>query len=160
MKRIRRFIQDIYEYDVHGLASELSFTFLLTVFPLLVVFVTILGLIQDPKTITMVTAKLGKFLPAPIFLPIDKSIENLTKVKSYNVIAISILISFFSSLTIFGTMAKALRFISRDETKVGFLASQWIKLRLLIISTLLLIVYFYLTYGLTALERFFYVTFK
>lgn len=160
MKRFRRFIQDIYAYDVHGLASELSFTFLLTVFPLLVVFVTLLGLIQDSKTINLVTSQVGKFLPAPIFLPIDQSVKNLTRIKSYNVIAVSIIISFFSSLTIFGTMSKALRFISRDETKVGFLASQWINFRLLFISSLLLVVYFYFTYGLVLSERFLFRTFK
>lgn len=154
MKRLRRFFGEVYQYDVHGLASELSFTFLLTLFPLLVVFVTLLGLLQDPRTINLMTDQIGKFLPAPIFQPIDKSVENLTKVKSYNVIAVSIAISFFSSLTIFGTISKALRFISRDETKVGFIASQWINFRLLVISLLLLVLYFYLTFGFVAAERF------
>lgn len=95
MKRLRRFFSEVYLYDVHGLASELSFTFLLTLFPLLVVFVTLLGLLQDPRTINLMTDQMGKFLPAPIFQPIDKSVENLTRVKSYNVIALSIAISFF-----------------------------------------------------------------
>jgi membrane protein len=57
-------------------------------------------------------------------------------------------------------MSKALRFISRDETKVGFLASQWINFRLLFISSLLLVVYFYFTYGLVLSERFLFRTFK
>ncbi|MBM9546445.1 YihY/virulence factor BrkB family protein [Leptospira sp. 201903074] len=160
MKRLRRFFSEVYLYDVHGLASELSFTFLLTLFPLLVVFVTLLGLLQDPKTINLMTDQIGKFLPAPIFQPIDKSVENLTKVKSYNVIALSIAISFFSSLTIFGTISKALRFISRDETKVGFIASQWINFRLLVISILLLVLYFYITFGLVATERFLFQKFR
>ncbi|XDD46768.1 YhjD/YihY/BrkB family envelope integrity protein [Leptospira sp. WS39.C2] len=159
MKRIRRFFSEVYLYDVHGLASELSFTFLLTLFPLLVVFVTLLGLLQDPKTINLMTDQIGKFLPAPIFQPIDKSVENLTKVKSYNVIAISIVISFISSLTIFGTISKALRFISRDETQVGFIASQWINFRLLVISLVLLVLYFYLTYGIVSIERMLYRSF-
>lgn len=160
MKRLRRFFSEVYLYDVHGLASELSFTFLLTLFPLLVVFVTLLGLLQDPRTINLMTDQIGKFLPAPIFQPIDKSVENLTKVKSYNVIALSIAISFFSSLTIFGTISKALRFISRDETKVGFIASQWINFRLLVISILLLVLYFYITFGLVAAERFLFQKFR
>ncbi|MDF3819805.1 YihY/virulence factor BrkB family protein [Leptospira sp. 96542] len=159
MKRLYRFFKDVYAYDVHGLASELSFTFLLTLFPLMVIFVTILTTVQDSKTINLVTEQVGKFLPAPIFLPIGKSVENLTKVKSYNVIAISILISLFSSLTIFGTISKALRFLSRDETEVGFIAGQWIKIRLLVLSTILLFVYFYSAYGLFVFEKYLFKTF-
>ncbi|WP_246051849.1 YihY/virulence factor BrkB family protein [Leptospira idonii] len=160
VQRLVRFFRKVYDYDVHGLASEMSFTFLLTLFPLLVVFVSILSITQDPKMINLLTDQVGKVLPQPIFHPIDKSIENLTKVKSYKILAVSLVVSFFSSLTIFGAIGKSLRFISDDSTKIGFWRSQWINLRLLFISSGLLLVYFYVSFGLFHIERFLFRTWK
>jgi len=160
VKRIRFFFQHLYDYDIHGLASEISFTFLLTLFPLLVVFVSILGIAQDPKTINMLTDQVGKVLPQPIFQPIDKSIENLTKVKGFKILAFSLVFSFFSSLAIFGAIGKALRFINDDDTKIGFLRNQWINLRLMIVAAGLLVIYFYISYGLFHFERYLFRSWK
>ncbi|WP_109021903.1 YihY/virulence factor BrkB family protein [Leptospira kobayashii] len=160
MKRIRFFFKHLYDYDIHGLASEISFTFLLTLFPLLVVFVSLLGIAQDPKTINMLTDQVGKVLPQPIFQPIDKSIENLTKVKSIKILTLSLVFSFFSSLAIFGAIGKALRFINDDDSKIGFFRNQWINLRLMLVAAGLLILYFYISYGLLHFEKYLFKNWK
>jgi membrane protein len=158
--RLGKFFKLVWSADIHGLASEISFTFLLTLFPLLVVFVSLIGLSQNPKTINLITDQLGKILPAPIFQPIDKSIENLTSVKDYKILGLSIIFSFFSSLTIFGAIIKSLRTISNDKTKITFLFSQWMSLRLMIVSAILILIYFYSSYGLYIFEKFLFKSAK
>jgi membrane protein len=158
--RFKKFFQIVWESDIHGLASEISFTFLLTLFPLLVVFVSLIGLVEDSKTINLLTDQLGKILPEPIFQPIEKSVENLTRIKNYKIITLSILFSFFSSLTIFGAIIKSLRFISNDDSKIGFWKSQWMNLRMMIVSAILILVYFYTSYGLYLTERFLFLSAK
>ncbi|MDZ4728031.1 MAG: YhjD/YihY/BrkB family envelope integrity protein [Leptospira sp.] len=158
--RLRKFFALVWESDIHGLASEISFTFLLTLFPLLVVFVSLLGLIQDPKTINLITDQLGKVLPQPIFQPIEKSVENLTNVKDYKIIALSLLISFASSLSIFGAVIKSLRSISFITEKIGFIKAQWMSLRMMLVSGILIVIYFYVSYGLYLFEKYLYSSFK
>ncbi|WP_246047418.1 YihY/virulence factor BrkB family protein [Leptospira ognonensis] len=160
MARFKDFFRIVWESDLHGLASEISFTFLLTLFPLMVVFVSLIGLIENPKTINLLTDQVGKILPEPIFQPIEKSVENLTKIKNYKILAFSILFSFFSSLTIFGAIIKSLRTISSEGVKIGFWQSQWMSLRMMLVSVLLILVYFYTSYGLYLLERFLFLTWK
>ncbi|WP_108978123.1 YihY/virulence factor BrkB family protein [Leptospira ryugenii] len=158
--RARRFFSMVWSKDVHGLASELSFTFLLTLFPLLVVFVSLLGLLQDPKTINLITDQLGRILPAPIFLPIDKSIENLTNIKNYKILTLSILFSILSSFSIFGAIIKSLRKIVEPDIPINFGQSLWLSLRMMLGSSLLILVYFYISYALFHIEKFFYKTGK
>jgi membrane protein len=155
--RFKRFFKIVWESDLHGLASEISFTFLLTLFPLLVVFVSLIGLMEDPKTINLLTDQLGKILPEPIFQPIDKSVENLTKIRNYKILTFSILFSFFSSLTIFGAIIKSLRAIGNDQDKIGFWKSQWMSFRMMLVSSALILIYFYSSYGLYLAERFLFL---
>ncbi len=158
--RIRDFFRIVWEFDIHGLASEISFTFLLTLFPLLVVFVSLIGLIQNPHTINLITDQMGKVLPEPIFQPIEKSVENLTKIKNYKILTLSILFSFFSSLTIFGAIIKSLRTIENDGSKMSFWKSQWMSLRMMLISAVLILIYFYSSFGLYLLERYLFLSWK
>jgi membrane protein len=152
--RFKQFFKMVWEADIHGLASEISFTFLLTLFPLLVVFVSLIGIIENPKTINLLTDQLGKILPQPIFQPIEKSVENLTNIKSYKILAVSLVFSFVSSLTIFGAIIKSLRSIGDGNLKIDFLQAQWMSLRMMIGSVILIFIYFYSSYGLYLIERY------
>ncbi|WCL50228.1 YihY/virulence factor BrkB family protein [Leptospira sp. GIMC2001] len=160
MKKIIRFIQLIRVTDIHGLASEVSFTFLITLFPLIVVFVSLLSIFQDSKTINLLTEQVGKILPDPIFLPIEKSVANLTKIKSFKAFALSLIFSIFTGFTIFASVSKSIRKIYGLKESVPLYKSILVSMKLFAISAIIFIILSYLIYGMYTMEGFLFKKWK
>lgn len=134
--------------DCFGLAAEIAYTTLLSLFPALLLFVSLLSLIQSPKAINIVSDLIGSILPPEIYSPIDKTIEKLAAQKEGEIFTLSLLLSIWSASAVFITIMKSMERIYATNLKYNYFQKQWIAIQLVfIVSVALLVVFNLLIFG-------------
>lgn len=100
--------RSIGEYDLMALAGEMAFGLMLAIFPGLLIFVTILSLVQTPYNVKYIADLAGAILPAEIYSPLDPAIAHLLEsVHERGMFTLSLLTAFWSLGTVFMTILKA-----------------------------------------------------
>lgn len=95
--------------DIHGISCELAYTISLAAFPLIVLFVSLLLILQKPKTVALVISLFSYVLPPHIYDSIDKSVQGLLKIATKETFLLSIAFSFFTASTVFSCIIKSAR---------------------------------------------------
>ncbi|MDX2129404.1 MAG: YihY/virulence factor BrkB family protein [Chloroherpetonaceae bacterium] len=134
--------------DSAGLAAEMSYSLILSLFPLLLLFVSILSMWQSPGAIASLSRVLGAILPPDIHQPIDKTIQSILRESDKSLLTLSLIFSLFSIFTVFNVVIKAMERIYEVKQRLKFFSRIRISIELgLIIGISFLIVFNLLIFG-------------
>lgn len=159
LRRIAALARAIGEYDLMALSGEMAFGLMLAIFPALLIFVTVLSLVQTPYNVKYIADLAGAILPAEIYSPLDPAITHLLEgVHERGMFTLSLLTAFWSLGTVFMTILKAQERIW--ELHPAAFAKRALRgLWLALISCLLLFValnllYYYILYQFMTVSRY------
>src|SRR5699024_1154139 len=93
MQKIIRFSKEmtrrIGEADVMGLSTQLAYFFLLSLFPFLLLLLTLLGCL--PILVDEFLDSIGTYLPEEVVVMIESNLTNLVNTRSSGLLSVSIL---------------------------------------------------------------------
>jgi membrane protein len=100
--------QGLWDDDGFGIASEAAFSFAFSLFPLLLLIVTLLGLLgQDPRWSESLTVFLSRFIPAIGVEIVHEYLDRIRPTHAAREISISLLLLFWPASWVFNAYMKA-----------------------------------------------------
>jgi membrane protein len=106
MQFSRSLYQRVVQEDLQGMASELAFNVLVSLVPIIVVIVSFLALNNKPGEVNFITDLVGRLLPGEVYQPINRSVENLMRMRDRGIFTVGLLVSILGCYTLFSTVHK------------------------------------------------------
>ncbi|MFZ3577980.1 YihY/virulence factor BrkB family protein [Virgibacillus sp. DJP39] len=137
----KQLFQKLMEVDVFGMAAQLAFFFLLSLFPFLLFLVTLIGLYMDPQT---VISFVGTYAPDEIMALIDKNINQLVNQQNGGLISIGILGTIWSASAGINAVMKAFNVAYEVDEDRSFVVSRLIAIVLTVAMVVVICIAFLL----------------
>ncbi len=126
----KQFVERFKEAEVPGLSAQLAYFFLLSIFPLLLFIVTLIG--YFPLDDRMIIDILADYLPDDVVLMIDQNLTQILNNRSGSILSISILGTLWSASNGFNAITKSFNKAYQVETKRNFILGRLIAIGLML----------------------------
>ncbi|MDW8464632.1 MAG: YihY/virulence factor BrkB family protein [Chloroherpetonaceae bacterium] len=157
MKKVLRiariFVKKLDQDDCLGLAAEMAYNLALAIVPAILLFVSLMSLIQSPKTALLISDLVGAVLPKEVYQPIDQTIDRVLAERREGIFTVSLIFSFFSTAAVFTTVMKAMERIYNMKLEYSFVRRQLVAAELVLLVSLALGIVFSLILFGAELEK-------
>jgi len=126
------------EAEVLGLSAQLAYFFLLSIFPLLLFIVTLIG--YFPLDDGMIIEMLSDYLPADVVQMIEQNLTQIVNNRSGSLLSISILGTLWSASNGFNAITRSFNKAYQVETKRNFILGRLVAIGLML--TIVLAIFF------------------
>src|SRR5699024_1009578 len=126
------------EAEVLGLSAQLAYFFLLSIFPLLLFIVTLIG--YFPLADGMIIEMLSYYLPADVVQMIEQNLTQILINRSGSLLSISILGTLWSASKGFNAITRSFNKAYQVETKRNFILGRLVAIGLML--TIVLAIFF------------------